>query len=170
MATLNDGEHQPADLVDSSRWRPLRLLLHAMDEGIAKLYEDAGITGFRTRFAGPLIQLGRRGPMTIRELADTVEVTHSAMSQTVTRMRTAGFVESAAGDDARTRRVRLSPSAQELVPFLETEWRATEAALIELEGEIPYPLSQVVDDIERALTRMPWRDRLQAHLAQPDPS
>ena len=92
------------DLLDSSHWRPLRLMLDAMDQDIASLYDEEGITGLRTRFVGPLIQLSRHESMTIQELATAVEVTHSAMSQTAAAMRTAGFVDSAAGRDGRTRR------------------------------------------------------------------
>jgi DNA-binding MarR family transcriptional regulator len=161
---------QERDLVESSRWRPLRLLLKAMDDEIAELYEAAGIRGFRTRFTGPLIQLGRHGPMTIRALADAMQVTHSAMSQTVRTMRNAGLVESAPGEDARTRRVHLSETARELVPFLEAEWRATERAVIELEDEIPYPLSRVVRDIEQALAHRPFRERIRRHLDDPGAS
>jgi hypothetical protein len=53
-----------------------------MDRDIAALYDDAGVHGFRLRFSPALIQLARHGPMTIRALADAVDVTHSAMSQT----------------------------------------------------------------------------------------
>jgi DNA-binding MarR family transcriptional regulator len=165
---VSDRELQPAgdvDPVENSRWRPLRLLLAAMDDDIARLYDEAGIEGFRTRFTGPLIELSRRGPATIRALAEAFDVTHSAMSQTVKAMRSAGFVESSPGTDARTRRVQLTASARRLVPFLEAEWAATENAIAEIEAEIAYPLSQVVRDIEQALERRPFRDRLHARLS-----
>ena len=49
-------EREPTDdLLDSSRWRPLRLLLDSMDQQIASVYDDAGVAGMRTRFVGPLI-------------------------------------------------------------------------------------------------------------------
>lgn len=157
------------DLVDSSLIRPLVRLLDGFDRDILALYDDlaggAGVPGFRSRFAGPLIQLGRRGPQTVRQLADGREVTHSAMSQTVAAMRRDGFVEDAArGGDARTRRVQLSERASELLPFLEAEWRATETTLRELDAEIPYPLTRVVADLRAALARHPFADRLQANL------
>jgi DNA-binding MarR family transcriptional regulator len=104
--------------------------------------------------------------MTIRALADGVDVTHSAMSQTVAAMRRAGLVNSASTTDARTRAVRLTPKARRLVPFIEAEWRATERTVVELEEEIPYPLTQVVRDIEQALRRRSFRDRLKEHLGE----
>lgn len=155
---------RPEDLLDSSHWRPLRLLLAEIDQAIASLYEQAGITGVRTRFVGPLIQLSRRESMTIQELAGAMQVTHSAMSQTVAAMRRAGLVEAAGGRDGRTRRVKLTRRSRDLLPFLAAEWRATEASIRELDAEIPYPLSRVVDDLRAALAARPFRQRLAEHL------
>lgn len=152
------------DLLDGSLWRPLWQLLGAMDQDISALYDKAGMTEMRPRFVGPLIQLARHGPMTIRELASRVEVTHSAMSQTAAAMRRAGLVDDAENPDRRTRRIRLSARARESLPLLEAEWRATEATVRDLEAEIPYPLSRVVEDIRAALARRPFRERLQDNL------
>ncbi|HZA31877.1 MAG TPA: MarR family winged helix-turn-helix transcriptional regulator [Propionibacteriaceae bacterium] len=164
--SIPNERSRDSDLIESSRWRPLRLLLSAMDRDIAAFYDNAGIHGFRPRFSPALIQLARQGPMTIRALADAVDVTHSAMSQTVAAMRSAGLVSGAPTIDARTRAVRLTPKARRLVPFLEAEWRATERTVIELEEEIPYPLTQVVRDIEHAVGRRSFGDRLEQHLAE----
>ncbi|HEY8471412.1 MAG TPA: MarR family transcriptional regulator [Natronosporangium sp.] len=157
------------DLLDSSYLRPLRLLLDQLDREIAGLYEAAGITGVRTRFVGPLIQLSRRGSMSVQQLADAMAVTHSAMSQTVAAMRRAGLVEDAENTDGRTRKVRLTDRSRELMPYLVAEWRATEAAIRELDAEIPYPLRRVVEDLRAAFAARPFRERLIAHLAGPFP-
>jgi DNA-binding MarR family transcriptional regulator len=153
------------DPSEQSRWRPLRVLLAAMDRDIARLYDARGLSGLRPRFAMPLIRLGRSGPMTIRQLADAFDLTHSAMSQTVSAMRRQGLVRSVPGSDARTREVALTEHAREIVPFLEAEWRSSERALVDLEQEIPYPLSRIVDDIEAALARRSFHDRIVANLA-----
>ncbi|GAA5135625.1 MarR family winged helix-turn-helix transcriptional regulator [Pseudonocardia adelaidensis] len=151
---------QPPDPTEQNRWRPLRQLLDAMDADIARLYTERGITGVRPRFVAPLIRLGRRGGMTIRQLADSLEVTHSAMSQTVAALRRDGLVSTAAGADARTREVTLTERARELLPFLEAEWRATEQVVAELDAEIPYALTRVVQDLQAALQRRSFHDRI----------
>jgi DNA-binding MarR family transcriptional regulator len=161
-------EQSTPDPTEQSRWRPVRLLLAAMDRDIAALYEERGIADVRPRFAMPLIRLTRRGPMTIRQLADSLDVTHSAMSQTISALRRQGLVRSVPGSDARTREIALTKRAREIVPFLESEWRATEQALAELEDEIPYPLTRVIDDVEAALARRSFHDRIVAHLAEGD--
>lgn len=155
-----------SDPTEESRWRPLRLLLSSMDDDIARLYEERGVAGVRPRFVMPLIRLGRRGPMTIRDLAVALVVTHSAMSQTVSALRREGLVRSVPGDDARTRVAALTERARAVLPFLEAEWRATEQTIAELEAEIPYPLSQVVQDLEAALARRSFHDRIARRLAQ----
>jgi DNA-binding MarR family transcriptional regulator len=144
--------------------RPLKQLLNAMDAQIARLYAERGVTGVRTRFTMSLIRLHHRGPLTVKELAEQTEVTHSAMSQTLTAMRAEGLVESTPGPDARTRRIALTAKGRALVPFLEAEWRATEAAFAALQAELPYPLTRVVDDMAAALERRPFLDRIREHL------
>ena len=61
-----------------------------MDADIARAYADAGITGLKPSMVMELLRLHARGPMTITELAESVQRTHSATSQKVAAMRAAG--------------------------------------------------------------------------------
>lgn len=153
------------DPTEQSLWRPLRLLQAAMDADISRIYAEARIDGIKPSFVMELIRLHLRGPMTITALAESVERTHSAMSQKVAAMRIAGLVETSAGTDARSKTVALTPKAAGLAGKLVAEWRATEAASLELEAELPYPLSRVVTDMEEALRRRSFHDRIAAKLA-----
>jgi DNA-binding MarR family transcriptional regulator len=157
------------DPTPQSLWRPLRLLQASMDADIAQIYSEQQIDGLKPSFVMELLRLHACGPMTIAELAESVQRTHSALSQKVAAMRTAGWVQTVVGDDARTRKVTLTDKARGVVDRLAAEWRATEAALADLEAEIPYPLSQVVTDIERALERRSFHDRIAEKLAE-DPA
>ncbi|WP_433475788.1 MarR family winged helix-turn-helix transcriptional regulator [Spirillospora sp. CA-142024] len=152
------------------RWRALHALLAGMDGQIESLYTERGIEGVRPRFAYPLIRLAHTGPLTIRELAESLDRSHSAMSQTIAAMRREGLVDSEPGADARTRRITLTDRSRALIPFLEAEWRATEAAVAELDDEVPHPLSAVVTELERALARRPMRDRILSHLNEIHPA
>lgn len=124
--------------------------------------------GVRPRFSKALIKLAHLGPLSIKQLAQAVDVTHSAMSQTVTALRKEGLVDVRPGEDARTRTVQLTPEGRDVVPFLEAEWRATEAAVAELEAEVPYPLTAVVRDLGGALARRSFYDRILGHLPTGD--
>jgi DNA-binding MarR family transcriptional regulator len=137
-----------------------------MDADIARVYAEAGVDGLKPSYVMELLRLHARGPMTITELAESVQHTHSAVSQKVAAMRAAGLVRTTAGADARSKTVHLTPRAARMAGRLAAEWRATEA---ELEAEIPYPLSQAVTDIEHALERKSFHDRIAEQLAE-DPA
>ena len=156
---------RPADPTEQSLWRPMRVLQAAMDADIAAVYAAAHITGLKPSMVLELLRLHAGGPMTISELAESVQRTHSATSQKVAAMRAAGLVRTTAGADARTRKITLTAKARRITGKLAAEWRATEAALAELEQEIPYPLSRVAADIEAALRRQSFRDRIAEKLA-----
>ncbi|WBB58318.1 MarR family transcriptional regulator [Streptomyces sp. WMMC500] len=148
-------------------WQSLHALLASLDAEIEQVYADRGIEGVRPRFAYPLIRLAHTGPLTIRELAESLHRSHSAVSQTVAAMRKEDLVTSEPGPDARTRRIDLTERGRSLVPFLEAEWRATHAAVTELNGELPYAMPAVVEDVQQALARRSMRARIEQHLAEP---
>jgi DNA-binding MarR family transcriptional regulator len=157
---------RPVDPTEQqSTWRPLRLLLAAMDADIARIYAEAQIAGLTPSMVMELLRLHARGPMTITELAESVRKTHSATSQKVAAMRAAGLVRTTTGADARTRKIALTAKARRIIGKLAAEWRATEAAVADLEQEIPYPVSRVVTDIEAALRRKSFHDRITERLA-----
>ncbi|TDE60334.1 MarR family transcriptional regulator [Nonomuraea mesophila] len=158
-----------SDPTRESLWRPLRALQASMDADIARLYSEKQIDGLKPSFVMELLRLDALGPMTITELAESVGRTHSALSQKVAAMREAGWVQTVTGDDARSKKVTLTDHARAVVGRLAAEWRATEAALADIEAEIPYPLTRVVADIEQALARKSFHERIAEKLAQ-DPA
>jgi DNA-binding MarR family transcriptional regulator len=154
------------DPTEQSQWREWSLLQARMDAEIARIYLEAHIEGLKPSFVMVLLRLHARGPMTITELAESVPATHSAMSQKVAAMRAVGFVRTKTGVDARSKKVVLTAKAVRIIDRLAAEWRATDAAVIEIEAEIPYPLSRVVADIEEALKRKSFHDRIVEKLAE----
>jgi DNA-binding MarR family transcriptional regulator len=157
------------DPTEQSHWRPWRLLQASMDAEIARVYTEAQISGLKPSWVMELLRLHARGPMTITELARSVQLTHSAVSQKVAAMHAAGWVRTTTGADARSKKVTLTAKARRITGRLAAEWRATEAAIADIEAEIPYPLSQVVTDIAEALQRKSFHDRIAEKLAK-DPA
>jgi DNA-binding MarR family transcriptional regulator len=165
-AHANDGALlEDDDPTDQSLWRPFFSVIKKMDADIARLYSEREVTGITPRQVRPLILLAHRGPMTIREIALVINVTHSAASQTVTSLAKAGYVRSRPGKDARTRTVALTPKGRALVPLLEAEWRATDAAIAELESEITNKVSAAAREMEQVLARRSFYERITAHLS-----
>ena len=157
------------DPTQQSIWRPLRRLQETLSNDIEQVYVEAHVDGLRSAWVMELLRLHHSGPMTIRELAESVHRTHSALSQKVAAMRDAGWVSTAPGPDARSKTVQLTPKATAVIGRLAAEWRATEAASAELESELPYPLSRVVADMAAALARKSFHDRILDHLSR-DPA
>jgi DNA-binding MarR family transcriptional regulator len=76
-------------------------------------------------------------------------------------MERRGLLEVRAGrGDARQRLVRLTPKTRRLLPAINAEWDATEAASAALDAELPYPLSALIDELAAALDRQRFRDRI----------
>jgi DNA-binding MarR family transcriptional regulator len=152
----------------------MRHVLELLDGEVAKVYTDLGIEDYRPRFSPVVRALVASGPSSIRDLARAVGVTHSAASQTVAQMGRSGLVTLEAGADARQRIVHLTDKAQSLLPVIGAEWAATGAAARELEAELPFPLSELLAAILRAVEERPLRQRIadaarQLHKSHPAP-
>jgi DNA-binding MarR family transcriptional regulator len=153
------------DPTEVSPWRPVYRLLSDLDDEIARVYAENGIGDLKPSWVLEILRLRARGPMTIAELARSVGRTHSALSQKVAAMRAAGWLETTPGRDARSKTVSLTPKAERVAALFDAEWRATEAAIDEIEAEIPYPLTRVVADIRQVLARKSFHDRILGRLA-----
>ncbi|RKN43862.1 MarR family winged helix-turn-helix transcriptional regulator [Streptomyces hoynatensis] len=138
----------------------LRHLLDLLESEVASLYPALGLDGYRPRFSPFLRALDALGPSPVRDLARAVSVTHSAASQTVSRLVAHGLVEQRVGADARQRVVHLTDRARELLPVLAAEWAVVEAAAEEFEAELPYRLTDLIAAAEEALARRPLRARV----------
>jgi DNA-binding MarR family transcriptional regulator len=138
----------------------LRNLLELVDGDVARVYADMDLEGFRPRFTPVVRALVAQGPLSIRDLARAVSVTHSAASQTVTQMEKYGLVTLETGADARQRIVQLTGEARALLPKLDAEWAATTAAAEQFEAELPYSLSELLTEATRMLEQRPFRDRI----------
>jgi DNA-binding MarR family transcriptional regulator len=138
----------------------LRVLFEAMDADVALALSDLGLRDYRTRYSAVLRAIAESGPAPIRELADGLGITHSAVSQLVAEMQQRGLLTTRPGTDARTRQVDLTDRARALMPAVDAEWESTEAAAAALDAELPYSLSALIDDLAAALERRRFRDRI----------
>ena len=139
----------------------LRRLVDHLDTALEQAYRDDGLD-FRPRYTPIIRALKAGGPKTIRALADTLGVSHSAVSQSVSQMKTRRLVEVSTGTDARQRIVSLSGEATALMPRLEHHWKAAEAATAALDEEIGGVLIDVVNRANAALDADAFTDRLRA--------
>lgn len=144
----------------------LKQVQDLLDGGLAQVYAELGLPGFRPRYTPVLKVLDSADGQSIRDLAEAVGVTHSAMSQTVAQLLRDGLVSSEAGSDARTRLVQLTPAARQIMPILNREWQLTSILARELEAEMSVPLSQVLDEVLALLIQRPYAERATAASAR----
>ncbi len=144
----------------------LRDLLERLDSDLANFEVEMGLSPYRPRYSPFVRALVAGGPASIRDLAEAVGVTHSAASQTVAQMARDGLVEARVGEDARRRMIHLTERAEELMPLIDREWAIDEAAIANLDEELPCRLLDVVDAALAALERRSWHQRLRDAASQ----
>lgn len=100
-----------------------------------------------------LAALGRLGPLTVGELARALRLTQPGVTRTVARLAGAGLVTITPDvDDARIRRVALSPAGRELVTRGEAElWPRVDAAVSALCAALEGPLLAQLAGLEHTL-------------------
>lgn len=151
----------------SSFGTALRRLIDQLDGAVEQAYRDDGLD-FRPRFTPIVRALVADGPQTIRALAATLGVSHSAVSQTIAQMTIRGLVTVAAGRDARQRIVALSAAGTALLPRLQRHWAATATATAALDAATGGALVDAVNRANAALAARPfaaWLDEARRDIA-----
>ncbi|MBT1672835.1 MarR family winged helix-turn-helix transcriptional regulator [Curtobacterium flaccumfaciens] len=151
-------------LTSTDYWESLRTLTKRLERDLEDVYASQGVTDLRPRYVPALLALGASQPLTITELAASSAVTHSAMSQTVSSLQRVQYVALENGSDGRTRLVHLTAKGKEVLSIVQAEWTATEAALQEIDSELPYSFQQVVRDLDAATSRLSLRNRVLARM------
>lgn len=138
----------------------MRHLIDLLDADVEAAYVRAGLD-WRPRYTPVLRALQQEGAMSIRALSRVIGITHSAVSQTVSQMQRDGLVELKPGADARERIVVLSSKAQAMIPALQRQWAATNAAADQLDAELSAPLSKIATEAIEALKLIPFGERIE---------
>lgn len=139
----------------------LHHLIELLDGDVQAAYTTAGLA-WRPRYTPVLRGLMSLGPASIKALALKIGISHSAVSQTVAQMGKDDLVELKPGADARERIVALTPKAQAMVPALQRQWAAVNAAADALDAELSAPLSGVIREAITALSQRPFGQRITA--------
>ncbi|APO96337.1 MarR family winged helix-turn-helix transcriptional regulator [Xanthomonas vesicatoria] len=139
----------------------VRHLIELLDGDLEAVYAAAGLD-WRPRYTPVLRALLRSGPLSIKALAQEIGITHSAASQTVAQMTRQRLTVLKPGADARERIVTLTPKAKTMVPALQQQWAATNAAAAQLDQELSVALSTVLSEAITALQHRSFATRIAA--------
>lgn len=138
----------------------LRHLVELLDGAVDRQYAEAGLADYRSRYTPVMRVLGGGDSLSITAIASAAGLTHSATSQTVASMRTAGLVEIVRGSDARQHLVQLAAAGREIMPVLAELWDRTDRAAASLDEDLPYPLARLLEEALAELSRCSFEARL----------
>ncbi|SNS60206.1 MarR family winged helix-turn-helix transcriptional regulator [Sphingopyxis indica] len=142
----------------------LRRLSERLDRDSARVYAACGIKFEQRRF-GILNQIALNGPMTVGEIAATLQVTHVSVSQARRSLETEALVESLSyAQDARRRPIALTSRGRSLVAKLAPVWEALDECARALNAEAGN-LVPLLDRLDDALEARSLFDRTQDRLA-----
>jgi DNA-binding MarR family transcriptional regulator len=137
----------------------LRRLSESIDEDARVIYTELNIS-FQQRWVGMLEELAKSGPCSVGELAEALGIRHSSVSQTRRSLEEEGLIEAADDpEDARSRRLRLSPTGKKLVQKLEYVWEVLNQASVELDQEAGHVVA-ALDRLDEALRRKSLYERV----------
>lgn len=141
----------------------MRHLLDLLDGDVEQAYRSAGLD-YRPRFTPVMRHLDEAGGSSIRSIANSAGITHSAASQTVSEMVKKGLVVAEIGQDGRERIIELTARGAALLPLLKVFWSATNSAANELSEEVGTSLPEVLSKAIAALEKHPFHERIGNHL------
>ncbi|KWV92827.1 MarR family winged helix-turn-helix transcriptional regulator [Erythrobacter sp. YT30] len=137
----------------------LRLLLLQLDGELTAHYRRQGHQ-FRPRFYPVFQLLMRNEGASVSEIADQLQCSQPAATQTLAEMKRCDFIEYAKGSDQRERIVSLSQHGLSTAKELQPIWKAVALAASQLDDELPYPLSTILDEALAALTLKSFPERI----------
>ena len=91
--------------------------------------------GIRSTQFSLLVQLMRRGPLSIGELAQHLGIERTTLTRNVALVEKKGLVDSAPGEDARSRIISVTRKGQAAVAAALPKWHKAQAATVEAVGK-----------------------------------
>ena len=144
-----------------------RRLAEKLAAEVARVYRDEGVP-FEPRWFGVFHLLAAKAPLSIREAAAELGVSHTAVSQVVRELERAHLVSVERNEhDARCRALRLSSQGRARLSELRPLWADFEAGSRSLLDEIDAgQYLEVVSEIENALDRDPLSERVRRRVSR----
>lgn len=133
---------------------------------VNKVYEQSGIP-FDASWFPVFYILSRQQNIPLVDIAEQLEVSHSAVSQLITGLKKKGLVKTApCPDDGRRQLVMLSRKGEELLKQVQPIWEAITTAMQELTEEHKKSrlLLEAVSQVESAVQEKPLSARILASM------
>lgn len=130
----------------------LRQLSQLSDRDATRLYELMGVE-FEQRWFGVLNELLRRGPMSVRDLSEVLEITHVSVSETRKSLEKKQLISASPDrDDGRRRLLTITKKGEDFMSSMEPVFQALEEVSQELDQEVAN-LMTTLNRLHQALKR-----------------
>lgn len=117
---------------------------------VNKVYEQSGIA-FDASWFPVFYILSKQQNIPLTDIAEQLEVSHSAVSQLITGLRKKGLVKTGpCADDGRRQLVMLSKKGEELLQQVQPVWKAITLAMTDL-TESQQQLLDAITRVEKAV-------------------
>jgi DNA-binding MarR family transcriptional regulator len=129
---------------------------------VNKVYEQSGIA-FDASWFPVFYILSKQQNIPLTDIAEQLEVSHSAVSQLVTGLKKKGLVETApCPDDGRRQLVMLTAKGEELLQEVQPVWEAITVAMTELTETQRQSklLLEAITHVEKAVQQEPLSARI----------
>ncbi|SFE11165.1 DNA-binding transcriptional regulator, MarR family [Chitinophaga sp. CF118] len=126
---------------------------------VNKVYEQSGIA-FDASWFPVFYILSKQQNIPLTDIAEQLEVSHSAVSQLVTSLKKKGLVITApCPDDGRRQLVMLSKKGEDLLHEVQPIWKAITLAMTDL-TEKQQQLLEAITQMEKAVQQEPLSTRI----------
>lgn len=113
----------------------LRRLSSLIDQDVKRFYDAEGVS-FEQRWFGVLNELALKGPMSVKDLAEALRITHASVSETRKSLEERKLIGSRPDkEDGRQRLLSLTKSGEAFIETMQPLWQALEDVSVELNTE-----------------------------------
>jgi len=141
----------------------LRRLSETFLGDVNRIYEAHNIP-FDAAWFPVFYILSRQETVSIRDIADELNISHSSVSQLVSALQQKGLIRTAtAADDARRKVVAFTPKGKKLQQQIEPVWNALSQAMEQLvhEGRHSKLLLKAIGETEKLIAEKSVFDRVE---------
>jgi DNA-binding MarR family transcriptional regulator len=111
--------------------------------------------------------LSQKKEVSIKEISDSLNVSHSAISQLINNLQQKGLIKSITSKkDARNKAITFTAKGEKLLQKIQPVWNALEKAMNELAEESTYSkkILKALTGLESGIKKQSLFERIDAHL------
>ncbi len=144
----------------------LRALNDVLVRDAVRIYEEQEVD-FEPRWFPLVMLLKEKGPLSVMEIAEQLNMTHPAVNQTCNILEKKGHIRSLKDKkDKRKRIIHLNDQCIQLTEQLEPLWKHFESAVTDLFYETQADFLDILSEMEEALDRKSMYERIREQVRQ----